>query len=137
MLKHFSALNREIVNYQSLTNSRLDTLNTRLETLGASISRMESTVSKLDYLPAMEKKLDEMKRDVSQTKSDLHSSLDRHVAGLRKAVGDTHSSLLGGIAENARGAGTYFLVAVGSQVITVGAFLLYKRRKANSPKKYL
>ena len=137
MMKHISALNRDIVTYKTDTNSRLDTLNNRIETLSSSIARMDGTVSKLDNLPAMEKKLDEMKRDLSQTKSDLHISLDRHASGLRKVVGDTHSSLLGGIADNARGAGTYFLVAVGSQVVTVAAYLLYKRRKASSPKKYL
>lgn len=130
MMKHISALNRDITHYQQNAKSEN-------EKLVAQISRLEASISKLDGLASMERKIDEIKGDVRQTKSDLHNSLDKHVTSLKSTVRDTHHSLLGSMAANAPSVAMYVFVVLGSQALLVVAYLVYKRRKANGPKKYL
>jgi mannose-binding lectin 1 len=130
MMRHISALNRDLNDYKQQAS-------VRSENLAAQMSRMEASIGKLDYLSAMDKKMDNIQNDVKQTKSDLHNALDRHVAGLRSAVREGHQSMLGTLADSAPRIGMFVFVVLGSQALLVGAYLLYKRRKANSPKKYL
>lgn len=130
MMKHISALNRDLNHYQANAKSENDKI-------AAQLSRLESSISKLDGLANMEKKIDEIKGDVRQTKSDLHNSLDRHVTSLKSTVRDTHHSMIGSLAANAPSVALYVFVVLGSQALLVVAYVLYKRRKANGPKKYL
>ena len=130
MTKHISAMNRELVQYKQQASIQN-------ENIAAQLSRLESSTGRLDYLAAIEKKLDNMQTDVRQTKSELHNSLDRHAAGLKTAVIEGHQSMLGTVAASAPRVGMFVFVVLGSQALLVGAYLVYKRRKANGPKKYL
>ena len=130
MMKHISSLSRDLTQAQTTSTNAFNNF-------ASDVKRLESQLSKLDYLAAMDKKLDSIQNDVRQTKADLHNALDRHVAGLRNEVRDNHGRVLGGIKENAPGIMGYILVVLGSQGLLVVAYVLYKRRKANGPKKYL
>lgn len=130
MMKHIIAMNREMTQSQSAATLRSNNLQ-------GDFARLESQLSKLDYLVSMDKKLDSIQADVRQTKADLHNALDKHVAGLRSEVRDTHGKVLGSIASNAPGIVGFLFVVFGSQALLVLAYVLYKRRKANAPKKYL
>lgn len=130
MTKHISAINRDINHYHA--NARVES-----ERLGEQISRLESSISRLDALAGMEKKINEIKADVRQTKSDLHNSLDRHITSLKSTVRDTHHSMIGSLAASAPSVALYVFVVLGSQALLVVAYVYYKRRKANGPKKYL
>ncbi|CZR66888.1 related to EMP47 Golgi membrane protein [Phialocephala subalpina] len=127
MMKSINAISRD----QSLNSqnalSKYDELNQR-------VSRIEAA---LDKLRNMGDKLDSIQSDVRQTKSDLHNALDRHVAGLRGEVRNTHSVLAGTLEGMPNHTGRFLWIVLGSQALVVGAYLAYKRRKANSPKKYL
>jgi mannose-binding lectin 1 len=127
MMKHISALNRDVVTSQAQAMERANVLQ----------SRLDKATDQLNSLAAMDRKMGEIAADVRQTKADLHSSLDRHVAGLKSVVADTHRTVLGSIAASAPSVLGYVLVVVCSQAVTVAAYLVYKRRKNAGPKKYL
>lgn len=127
MNKHIGAIARDQAVYSQQAISKYDDLNTR-------IARIEAN---FDKLKALSDKLDNIQADVRQTKADLHNALDKHVAGLRGEVRNTHSVLTGTLAGMGTGLGKFVLVVLGSQATLIGAYLLYKRKKANSPKKYL
>jgi lectin, mannose-binding 1 len=127
MMKHISALNRDVVTANGEGKARADELDEKIRRLEKSTDRLNS----------MDRKLGEIQGDVRQTKMDLQSTLDKGVAGLKAVVTDTHRTMLGSLAASAPSVMGYILVAVGSQALTVAAYLLYKRRKAASPKKYL
>jgi mannose-binding lectin 1 len=130
MMKHISTLNRDFNHYQQDAKSYNDIL-------VAQIARLESLLAKVDGLANLERKIDEIKGDVRQTKSDLHNQLDRQVTSLKTTVRDQHHSMLGTVAAHAPSAVLYVFVMMGSQALLVAAYILYKRRKANGPKKYL
>lgn len=127
MMKHISSLNRDVVTSQGLAMERANILEKRLD----------QAMDQLNSLAAMDRKMGEIAADVRQTKADLHSSLDRHVAGIKNVVADTHRTLLGSIAASAPSVLGYVVVVVCSQAVTVAAYLVYKRRKNAGPKKYL
>lgn len=131
MMKHLGSMNRHIIEYQANAKSQNEKLVAQISDLSTALS------SKLDDLASMKKKIDEIESNVRKTKSDLTIALDKHVKGLTVAVTDTHHSLLGSVAENAPSFVMYVFVVLGSQVLLIVAYLVYKRRKANGPKKYL
>lgn len=130
MMKHISAISRDLTQSQSTSTLRANNLQ-------ADFARMETQLSKLDFLVAMDKKMDTIQADVRQTKADLHNALDRHVAGLRSEVRDSHGRVLGSIASNAPGIMGFLLVVFGSQALLVLAYVLYKKRRSNGHMKYL
>ena len=126
MMKHISALNRDVSASQS--NSL-----TRYSSLEDKISHLERQMNKLDSLSTIDKKLNEIQADVRQTKADLHNALDRQVAGLKSVVRDTHRTMLGSLP----GIMGYVMVVVASQALTIVGYLVYKKRKNGGLKKYI
>jgi mannose-binding lectin 1 len=126
-MRQVSTLNQAFITYQQQSLLRHETLLQRVSSIEASIKLQEGTANVLK----------DVQSDVRQTKIDLHNALDQHVAGLKTAVRDSHHSVLGTLARTGTGLGKFVLVVVGSQVVLVGCYVLYKRRKANGPKKYL
>jgi mannose-binding lectin 1 len=127
MMKHIAQMNRHFAEEKDEQNRKHDALMAKLQSLEASIKIQEGT-------PSIMK---DVQSDVRQTKADLHEALNQHAAGIKGAVQDTHHSVIGTMAKSGTGLGTFALVVVASQVVVVGAYVLYKRRKANGPKKYL
>lgn len=102
----------------------------RHEEVMGHIVRMDNT---LDRIERLAKKIEQVQDDVT----DLHNALDRNVANLRGDVRNTHSTMLSTIASMGTGLGKFVLVVLGSNGLLVLCYLVYKRRKANTPKKYL
>ncbi|KAB8289815.1 hypothetical protein EYC80_010102 [Monilinia laxa] len=143
MMKHITALNRDLSQYQANSLSRTDTLNGNINSLTKTISHLESSLSKLESIPALERNLRDVANDVKSTKKELHEALDRHVLSLKQRVAESHGSVLGtvgeGLKSNKSGVGYAGLafVVVGSQVGLVVAYVLYKKRKNGGSKKFL
>lgn len=130
LMKHITFLNRDIGQSRSELQNRFDAM-------ASTMSHLEASLQPLSSLAAIERKLDAIQADVRQTKADLHNALDKHVAGLRNEVRDGHQDVLGSITGSKTGIGGFLLVVFGSQGLLVLAYVWYKRRKANGPKKYL
>jgi mannose-binding lectin 1 len=127
MMKNLNAANRDVAIFQRSTRDDLTKLAVQL-------SRIEGVLSKFD---SVDKKLDDVNSDVRQTKKDLHQALEKQVAGLKHVVKDTHSTILGTLAASAPSLLMYAVMVFGSNAVLIVAYLIYKQRKANSPKKYL
>lgn len=131
MMKHITTSNRDSYSFQSISETRHAEVMSMLATLATSVGRLTGAVQDLD------KKLDAIHKDVRGTKNELHTTLERSVSGLRADVRYTEDSLMGHVKEHSMGWGKMLMIVAASQVVSVGAYLLYKRRKANHPKKYL
>ncbi|KAH8653094.1 concanavalin A-like lectin/glucanase domain-containing protein [Tricladium varicosporioides] len=127
MMKHISTLNRDLQTYQTLAAERHESLMTRIHSIEASVKVQEGNPHVMR----------DIQSDVRQTKADLHNALDAHVAGLKTAVRDSHHSVLGTLAKSGTGLGKFVLVVILSQVVVVGAYVIYKRRKSGGHMKYL
>ena len=130
MMQHVTALNRDVVSY-------MKNVDLKNERLSEQITALSQSLSKLERISGMDKKLDTISNDVKQTKSELHNSLEKHVEGLTERVRLSHRRLMGIAGDNGGDIAVYLFVVVASQLVSFGAYLLYKKRKANMPKKYL
>jgi mannose-binding lectin 1 len=127
MMKHIMQTNRHFADERDEMNRKHDALMAKLQSLEASIKIQEGT-------PNIMK---DVQSDVRQTKADLHEALNQHAAGIKGAVQDTHHNVIGTMAKSGNGLGTFALVVIASQVVVVGAYVVYKRRRANNHMKYL
>ena len=127
MMKHISALNRDVQAFGVDETKRLENI----------LAAAEKLNKRFDTLENFEKKLDSIQTDIRQTKSDVHNVIDRNFAGLKNEVRDSHGKVLGHIGENRTGIWGFLFVVFLSQGVLVGAYVWIKRRKANGPKKYL
>lgn len=132
MMKHISTAHRDHMTFETDTNAHYRDVVLRLEALTNSLQSVKATQMSL------ENKLEEIKQDTRNMKGELHNALDRHVAGIRTEVRGSKDSMLEGVASvGGIGWGGLLLVVVGSQILTVGAYVLYKRKKGTNHMKYL
>lgn len=130
MMRHITEMNRELVAARQNNVREQQALSDRL-------NRLENVLAKLDYLPEMDNRISSISNDVKQTKNDLHNALDRQFLGLKNIVSSQHNNVLGVVANNAPRIGMYIFVVLGSQLLLVVGYVLYKKRKGTSYKKYL
>ncbi|EHK97121.1 hypothetical protein M7I_7131 [Glarea lozoyensis 74030] len=127
MMKHIGHISQQLIEERNEALKRQDLLLAKLQSIEASIKIQEGT-------PNIMK---DVQSDVRATKADLHEALNMHAAGIKGVVQNTHHTVIGEMAKSGVGLGSFVLVVVAGQVVVVGAYVLYKRRKANGPKKYL
>jgi mannose-binding lectin 1 len=132
MMKHISTAHRDHMTFETDTNAHYRDVILRLEALTNSVQSIKSIQQGLDT------KLESVSKETNKIKHELHNALERHITGLKNEVRGTKDSMLEGVANSGGiGWGGLILVVVGSQVVTAGAYVLYKRRKSGNHMKYL
>ncbi|KAG9237192.1 concanavalin A-like lectin/glucanase domain-containing protein [Amylocarpus encephaloides] len=127
MMKHITYQSRMFDEYQRESTRRYEVLANKIDGIEASIKLQEGAPNIMKDIHS----------DVRATKADLHAALNIHASGIKEAVRDTHSNVVGTLAKSSHGIGKFFLVVVASNVVVGGLYVLYKRRLRNGPKKYL
>ena len=130
MSRQFSILTRDFQSFQSAAA-------VQNEGLSAQIARLEAKLGNLDLVPSHGKKLDGIEKVARQTRDDVHAALEKQVASLRMSVQEVHHGLISTVGDHALTLGSIILVVSGSQLLTVSAYLIYKKRKSAGGKKYL
>jgi len=110
----------------------------RHEEVSVMLGEMKSMIStKLDKIDHLSQKLDSLDRDVQGFRKFLHSRIQDSENAVKNHVTDKHAEVKGHVeAHAAPGHTRLILVIVGCQLVLVGAYVMYKRRKT-MPKKYL
>ncbi|OWO97310.1 hypothetical protein B2J93_9582 [Marssonina coronariae] len=130
MTRHIVAGNAASNRYRSQQETKIEDLITRL-------SRIEAS---LGELPGLRAHLSTIQVDVQQTKKELHESLQEHTERIRDQARATQLHLHKKVEDVAAGGvGFWGLVGVvvGSNVVLVGVYWFYKRRKSGEHMKYL
>ncbi|KAL7802464.1 concanavalin A-like lectin/glucanase domain-containing protein [Trichoderma aethiopicum] len=98
---------------------------------------LQSKLALLDQLAAFQQRIVALENEVRNMNSELHQKIAANERAVHGALRTHHMSLTQRVAESVPGHGRLIAVIVGTQVVLVAAYVLYKRKKANSPKKYL
>ncbi len=111
----------------------------RHEEVSIQLGQIKGLMSKLDRLDMIEDKLEQLEREVKglqgevrQAVGNAEQNLMYHVSGHLQGHHDKITEAL-----KPPGHGRLIFVIVAGQLLLAGSYVLYKRRKANSPKKYL
>ncbi|UNI16313.1 hypothetical protein JDV02_002754 [Purpureocillium takamizusanense] len=79
----------------------------------------------------------ELESEVRSLRDEIHNKLSAHQDDLHRYLGQHHTLLSHTVTSSMPGHGKLIFIIVGTQALLVTAYVLYKKRKANSPKKYL
>lgn len=140
--------------FQDLHN-RLQSTNHQLSSVYRSVSRhhqldetrhnevkqllgdLRADLQKLDQVDALVSRISAIEKEVRGVRNDLGKKMRDNERSFKAYLGDHHATLSQTLVESVPGHGKLIGVVVGVQVLLVAAYVVYKRRKANSPKKYL
>ncbi|KAJ4855350.1 legume-like lectin family domain-containing protein [Trichoderma breve] len=98
---------------------------------------VNSKLALLDQLATFQQRIVALENEVRNMNTELHERLSTTERSMHGALRTHHMSLTARVTENIPGHGKLIAVIIGTQVVLVGAYVVYKRRRANSPKKYL
>jgi lectin, mannose-binding 1 len=144
ILKHVSALHREYTMGRQNEESKLTAIHKMVSkqmysrsgsgspSSSSSSSATDDLIKAMDQrLQDMEKKFNDLANQIQQIKYALPDT--GHIEDLKRTLKDTHISLLSVAPRH----GFLIFTILGSQALLVVAYFVYKRRRANSPKKFL
>lgn len=101
------------------------------------LATLQSKVELLDELSSFRQRIISLENEVRNMNNELHKKLQDNERSVQGALRVHHNSLTQRVAESVPGHGKLIAVIIGTQVVLVVGYVLYKRRRANSPKKYL
>lgn len=140
--------------FQDLHN-RLQSTNHQLSSVYRSVSRhhqldeqrhqemkklvadLKGDLGKLDEVESLQKRIRDLEKEVRGLRNDVGKKMRENERFVKGYLSDHHATLSQTIADSMPGSGKLIGIFVFTQVVLVGAYMGYKRRKANSPKKYL
>ncbi|KJZ73463.1 hypothetical protein HIM_07257 [Hirsutella minnesotensis 3608] len=82
-------------------------------------------------------KVKDLETELRAMHNDMSQRLVHHHDSLRTHMNDHHLGLADAMVYAVPGHGKLIFIFVGTQLLLVGAYVAYKRRRANMPKKYL
>ncbi|KAK2031868.1 legume-like lectin family protein [Colletotrichum zoysiae] len=109
----------------------------RHEETSKMIDSLRQELRKLEKVNDLEGRIGGLEREVRAMRTDLNLQMKNTEHSIKGYMSDHHASLSSHIVAATPGHGKLIAVIIGSQVVLVVGYLLYKRRKNSMPKKYL
>ncbi len=111
----------------------------RHQEISVQVGEIKGLMTKLDRFLSLEDKIDQLEREMKSLHADLKSTVSH---SQQSVVGQVAGHLAGhrdDLIQNLKpaGHGRLIFIIVASQLLVIVAFVVYKRRKTNSSKKYL
>ncbi|KAF7557348.1 hypothetical protein G7046_g6048 [Stylonectria norvegica] len=101
------------------------------------LSDIKSQLRKLEEVGELSRRIQELEKEVKNVRNDLTIKLQANERNVKNSLTDHHTTLSQHVVDNVPGHGKLIFVFIGTQVVFAAAYILYKRRRANMPKKYL
>lgn len=122
----------------SVIFSRMTQADVTGETRHAEIAKqLNDLKNKLDMIPSLENKITNLESEIRKLKGDVTNKVNSAERSIKGAVKDTHAELHDTVREHASpGHGRLIAVIIGSQLVLVAGYVVYKKKKS-TPKKYL
>jgi mannose-binding lectin 1 len=126
-----SSVYRSVSRHHQMDEQRHSEVKELLSTLQSKIEPLSQQID------SFQQRIIALENEVRNMNSQVHQKLNENERSVQGALRNHHTSLSRRVAESVPGHGKLIAVIIGTQVVLVAAYVLYKRRRANSPKKYL
>lgn len=126
--RHIMTFQRDFSNSVAKQDGQFADVQSKL----ASIEQQQVRIEEI--LDSMTKIMRDVRTDSSRLNNELKAAVDTHHRNLADSLHDLLSSI---VHKAVPQLGWFVFVLLGSQALLFGAYVLYKRRRANTPKKYL
>lgn len=101
------------------------------------IGQLRADMRKLDDITALQTRVIELEKEVKGLRKDLTRKLQSTERSVRDVLSSHHNSLSQAVMASTPGHRFLVLFFLGTQLALVAAYVIYKRRRATMPKKYL
>lgn len=128
-----SAVYRSVSKHHEMDEQRHTEIRDMVTNLRQDLSRLD----KLDHVSNLQRTVVELQREVQGLRDELSRRITSHENSFRGALTDHHRILSEGLVASVPGHGKLIFIFIGTQVLLAVAYVMYKRRRMNSPKKYL
>jgi lectin, mannose-binding 1 len=132
MNHHLSQIFRQCAQLGSIGEKRHEEVSIQVGEIRGLMTKLDRILTFEDRIADLERELRSIHADIKQTVTNSEQTVMYHVTGNLQGHHDTLSDVL-----KPKGHGRLIAVIVAGQLFSVVAFVIYKRRRANSPKKYL
>lgn len=140
--------------FQDLHN-RLQSTNHQLSSVYRSVSRhhqldeqrhtelkdiiggLKGEFAKLEQVDSLQQRIKDLEKEIRGMRNDLGKKIQANERSFKGYLTDHHNTLSQTMLDSVPGHGKLIFILIGSQVVLAVAYVVYKRRKANSPKKFL
>jgi mannose-binding lectin 1 len=109
----------------------------RHEDLTSLIGQLRADMRKLDDITALQSRIVELEKDIQGLRKELTRKLQSTERTFKSTLNDHHSTLSEVVMSKTPGHRFLIFSIVGTQCLLVAAYIVYKRRRASMPKKYL
>ncbi|KAL6921380.1 hypothetical protein ACHAP8_004068 [Fusarium lateritium] len=109
----------------------------RHEDLTSLIGQLRADMRKLDDITALNTRITELEKDIQGLRKELTRKLQSTERTFKTTLSDHHSTLSEVVMSKTPGHKFLIFSIIGTQCILVAAYVVYKRRRASMPKKYL
>lgn len=101
------------------------------------ISGLQVEVARLNQMDAMQQRIKDLEKEVRGMRNDLGKKIQANERTFKGYLSDHHATLSQTLLDSVPGHGKLISIFIGSQVVLAAAYVVYKRRKSQSSKKYL
>ncbi|KAM4062198.1 legume-like lectin family protein [Hirsutella rhossiliensis] len=130
LMHQLSTITASIVELQHQGEDSHEQTTKALDALRSQLSATHPTEDLLNHVKDLGREVSAMHKNINEKFSTHHDSFEDY-------LNDHHASITDVMTESMPGHGKLILIFVGTQVFLAAAYVVYKRRRANSPKKYL
>ncbi|VUC20387.1 unnamed protein product [Clonostachys rosea] len=101
------------------------------------LNELKGEFKKLDQIGQIDQRVKDLEREVRGMRTDLTKKIQNNERTVKDYLTDHHASLSQAMLDRIPGHGKLIFIIIGTQVVLVVFYVFYKRRRANSPKKFL
>lgn len=140
--------------FQDLHN-RLQSTNHQLSSVYRSVSRhhqldekrhnelkdlfteLKSELNRLDQIEPLQQRIKDLEKEIRGVRNDLGKKMRENERQFKGYLSDHHATLSQAMSDSVPGHGKLITILILTQVVLAVGYVVYKRRRASSPKKYL
>ncbi|KAH6969075.1 concanavalin A-like lectin/glucanase domain-containing protein [Fusarium avenaceum] len=129
--------NHQLASLQRTSSRHQQQDEKRHDDLTSLIGQLRGDMRKLDDITALQSRIMELEKDVQGLRKELTRKLQSTERTFKDTLNDHHSSLSETVMAKTPGHRFLIFSIIGTQCLLVAAYVIYKRRRASMPKKYL
>ncbi|KAK2594531.1 hypothetical protein QQS21_007750 [Conoideocrella luteorostrata] len=109
----------------------------RHDEMKKAVDSLRHELAALRQIGDLQAKIKDLESEIHSMHHDMRQKLTTHGESLEANLRTHHRSLAQAVTDSVPGHGKLMVFFVGTQIVLVVGYVVYKRRRANSPKKYL
>lgn len=101
------------------------------------ITGLQAELARINQIEPLQQRIKDLEKEVRGMRNDLGKKIQANERTFKGYLTDHHATLSQTLLDSVPGHGRLITIFIGSQIVLAVAYVVYKRRKAQSPKKFL